>query len=509
MADEKLNWIIRIVDKATGPLKGIESEMERVDKAREHLASGKFGSFLSSLKDIATNTDKAGAKSMAAGVGMKGLGAAASVAASAAVAAAAAIATVGAAAAYGGAQFGIYATQQSAWAQSVRMGLDMVSGQAGAGAREFETVAAAAQKMGSSVQGTIAAYQQLRNVGFEAEQALTWTKLTSDLKSLGASEQALGEALNQVAQIASKGTVELEDLKSVAQAGVSLTRMYEGMAKASGKTVDELRALQKAGKLTADIALPGIQQAILATVGQTKAGSAAEQFAGSTLRGGMGRAQASAENWVLGIGDRITPALDRAAAVVSRVLEGLADGGQFADLADSIVSVFERLSQGFADNEGNISRWLTTGVEMLTAGVDKVGALFTWISENSAGLELGFTMLKTALWPVTTTLELIVGALQKFYEILTWFSSEPWLADQKSSPQAVSLGGGQRPTVAVGSDGAAVVTAAAGQSTTNVGGINVTVNATTNANPQQVGKETADAIAKIQARIAAATSGAY
>jgi len=495
MADEKLNWIIRIVDKATGPLKGIEAEMERVDKAREHLASGKFGSFLASIKDIATNTDRAGAKSMAAGIGMKGLGAAAGIAASAATVAAAAIATAGAAAAYGGAQFGIYATQQAAWAQSVRMGLDMVSGQAGAGAREFETVAKAAALMGSSVTQTVTAYQKLRNVGFQAEQALTWTKLTSDLKSLGATEESLAEALNQVAQIASKGTVELEDLKSVATAGVSLTRMYEGMAAASGKTVEEIRKLQAAGKLTADIALPGIQRAILASVGQSKAGAAAEQFAGSTLRGGVGRAQASAESWVLGIGERITPALDTAAATVGRMLSAVAEGGGFERLADSVVAVFERISEALSANEGKITGWLTTGVDALVAAIVKAAAAIQWASDNAAGISLGFKTMSIALSPLLNVIDNLFSALTWLIEGLSWISEK--------------LGIGQAPTVGVGTPGATAASGAGAQTTTNVGGINVTVNAQTGASPAAIGQSTADAIAKIQARIAGQAAGAY
>lgn len=317
--------------------------------------------------------------------------------------------------------------------------------------------------------------------------------MTGDLKSLGATEESLAEALNQVAQIASKGTVELEDLKSVATAGVSLTRMYEGMAEASGKTVADIRKLQAAGKLTADIALPGIQKAILASVGQTKAGAAAEQFAGGTLRGGVGRAQAALENWVLSIGDRITPMLDKAAQTIGRIIEAMSGNGSFEALADSVVGVFERLSAGLAANEGMIQQWLTTGVQMLTAGIQQVGALFTWISENSAGIALGFRMLGVALSPVLAAIDLIVSALSSFYEALTWVANKF----------------GITPSVGVSSSGATAAATAGGDTTTNVGGINVTVNAQTGASPGQIGQSTADAVAKIQARFAAATAGAY
>lgn len=114
---------------------------------------------------------------------------------------------------------------------------------------EFVKFSAAMQSAGFGLQVTNALFKGVAN----------------EASNLGLSTEKVGDILNALGQIASKGTVQLEELKN--QLGDALPGALKRTADALGITLEELLELTSSGRLLATDVLPALANAL----GQTRA----------------------------------------------------------------------------------------------------------------------------------------------------------------------------------------------------------------------------------------------
>jgi len=152
-----------------------------------------------------------------------------------------------------------------------------------------------AADLGVSVMQVGRSFRDLMARGFSLDDAEQFTKLGLDLQSVGFDAQNVHSAMRQIAKIASQGKLQGDELMIMAEAGIQAAKVHEEVAKATGTTVDEVRKMQEAGKLTAELAIPAVKKVMLAMAGVEKAGDAARDRM-KTLDGSEKAAAASFEN---------------------------------------------------------------------------------------------------------------------------------------------------------------------------------------------------------------------
>jgi len=142
-----------------------------------------------------------------------------------------------------------------------------------------------AQKTDFTSQTTEQAQSRLLAQGFRGKDLYATLFSAADLAA--ASPDDKNEALKRIttaeAQIKAKGKLQGEELTGqLAEAGLNTTLVKEEIRKALGlKKIGEVDKKISAGEVSADVALPAIQRAILAQLHTTKAGEFATGSAGS------------------------------------------------------------------------------------------------------------------------------------------------------------------------------------------------------------------------------------
>ncbi|APD09752.1 tape measure protein [Thermus brockianus] len=113
----------------------------------------------------------------------------------------------------------------------------------------------------------IDAYQRLLTDRFKPAEIPVVLKAVGDLAALkGFSEEVIDRALRAIGQIRAKGRLQGEELDQLAEAGVSRGKVYEVIAKRIGRTTDEVRKLQEAGRISADLGVVAVLETIRDTI---------------------------------------------------------------------------------------------------------------------------------------------------------------------------------------------------------------------------------------------------
>ncbi len=129
--------------------------------------------------------------------------------------------------------------------------LDFIKATANRLGLENQTLAKSYQSLAAATKGTTSEGQQTRDV-FEA--------VARAMSSLGKSTPETERALTAIAQIASKGTVSMEELRG--QLGEALPGALQAAAKGAGITTEQLIAMVSAGNVTARDMLPALTKGL-------------------------------------------------------------------------------------------------------------------------------------------------------------------------------------------------------------------------------------------------------
>lgn len=211
------------------------------------------------------------------------------------------------------AAIGVLAVKFADFGQRSKLGFEAVAKGANAAGKSsaqlFAMARAEAEKFGLDVFATSDAFKSFMVQGADPKMATNLIGMGADLAALGASGEQVQSTFGAIKKIMSQGKIQGDEMMILAEAGLNTAEAYKQMGRNAGKSVDEIRAMQQAGTLTSDIALPGIIEAVTAMSGGKQAGDAGKKLAESTLGGMAGVLKAKFQNVFLDVAESSTPSL--------------------------------------------------------------------------------------------------------------------------------------------------------------------------------------------------------
>ena len=151
-----------------------------------------------------------------------------------------------------------------------RKALDQLTGSTTAGAAEMDYLRGVADRLGVKIDDAARAYVSLsastKGTNLEGQNTRAiFEAVVGAMAKLGKSSADTERALVAVSQMASKGTVSMEELRG--QLGESLPGAMQAAAQAMGVTVAELDKMVSSGTVTADVLLPKLAEQLNKTFG--------------------------------------------------------------------------------------------------------------------------------------------------------------------------------------------------------------------------------------------------
>jgi len=155
----------------------------------------------------------------------------------------------------------------------------------GNGELEFRKLKTLATEMGTSLEGTFSGIRALSAAGFGASEAEQMFKRLQDMKGIGLDQPTLDRLTLAMSQIKGAGVLQGDELRQIQETGISVGLIWESMAKSTGKTTAELKKMKEAGKLSADVAIAGIMDAMKGMAGGREAGALGQEMGRKTAEG--------------------------------------------------------------------------------------------------------------------------------------------------------------------------------------------------------------------------------
>ncbi|MBX3131640.1 MAG: tape measure protein [Polyangiaceae bacterium] len=191
------------------------------------------------------------------------------------------------------------------------------------GTKEFAKIKDIAIELGVPLDDAAKQFQKLAAMQFSPKEAERFFRRMQDLRAIGADAQQVEGAMTALTQIKSMGTLRGGELMQLANAGVSLELVYKELEKQTGKTREEVMAMQQAGKITAEMGLDAIEKAIGKKAGGKGAGQAAAEFMDTTLSGMIQRVQNFKSILLDDIAEKLGPELKAVKPMLDDIMKAL------------------------------------------------------------------------------------------------------------------------------------------------------------------------------------------
>lgn len=203
-----------------------------------------------------------------------------------------------------------------------------------------------AKRYGFTIEDTVAQMQRFGAAGFTAEQAKGTMRFGADMLAAGRSVQDVKGIFLAMTQIMGKGKLQAEELtQQLAERGINAGRVWQILGGILHKTVPQVMALQKAGKIGAGVALNAIVQAGVEGVHGGQIGKAGEKVADATIGGLARRMSTEVESQIFNAVDAATPKLVSGMQSIFAGLTGIDGGGLQSNLTKMLESVGEFLEK--------------------------------------------------------------------------------------------------------------------------------------------------------------------
>lgn len=230
----------------------------------------------------------------------------------------------------------------------------------------FDHSRALAKRFGLDVIDTTKQYKKFLALQFTPKDIDGLIRMGADLRALGTDAEGVQGVFMALGQIKGKGRFQGEEMLQLAERGISTVLVQEEIGKLlGGKSTDQVQKLQQGGKITADVALKAIENAINRKLGQGKLGESGAKFADQTIEGMLGRIKSIGQDAGVSMVDRITAPVTKlisgglgkletflaspaGAAAIDKIATALGHAAEFtADLAKGFGSAF---GAGFEKN---------------------------------------------------------------------------------------------------------------------------------------------------------------
>ncbi len=172
----------------------------------------------------------------------------------------------------------------------------------GDGRKAMAEIGTLAANLGIDAKDAAKQYSNLLKLQFTEDQSKTWIKLGADMQALGSDAEDVAGILRAVGQIKSKGRLQAEELMQLNERNVSAALINEELQKMLGVDSGSLEKMQKAGKVTAEVAMEAIQRAMMRKLKTTNPGEAAAKYVQGSFAGQMSKTESLFSLLRLGMG---------------------------------------------------------------------------------------------------------------------------------------------------------------------------------------------------------------
>lgn len=243
-------------------------------------------------------------------------------------------------------------------------------------AAAFDNTRHLAQSLGLDVESTQHSFQRLLAAQFSIGKSTELIKMGADLQAIGASADEVSGALLAITQIKSKGKLQAQEMLQLQERGVSSELVYNALQKHFGKSKAEVQKLQQAGKITGDVAIEAIIDAIKHKTHEANLGEAGKAFADSTITGMRNQFAAGVSNFFLDVGKLLEPGMVKITQLIKGTVVKLAENPQLAGLGTGLLERWTKFIDYITKNWPRIELALVAGLTLIVGGMNiMVGAL--------------------------------------------------------------------------------------------------------------------------------------
>ncbi|MBA2724288.1 MAG: tape measure protein [Methylibium sp.] len=281
-------------------------------------------------------------------------------------------------------KLGVGAVQTAAdfavFGQSSKFAFQQLGKYGASGAKLFEHATKLAAEFGLDVKTTTKTYAKFLALQFNPREADKMIKMGADMRALGGDAQDVESVFHALGKIKSIGRLQGGEILQLEQAGVSGVLIWEELAKLMGKSTDEVRKLQEAGKVSGDLGLQAIEQAINRKLGQNALGEAGKRFADTTIEGMAGQMKAKGDLAWIALGERLAPTLQRLTSGGLERLSAFLDSTKGQAALDGIGNAFDRIGDVIVKALPLVEKFfegfgpeIMTGIEGFSKLIGKLG----------------------------------------------------------------------------------------------------------------------------------------
>lgn len=238
---------------------------------------------------------------------------------------------------------GVAGAEMITFGQNTRLALTNLAKHGAEPEKLFDHARALAVRFGLDVMDTSSQYKKFLALQFSPKAADSMIRMGADLQALGNSAEDVQGVFMALGQIKGKGKLQAEEMLQLAERGVSGALVQEEIGKLmGGKTTDEVQKAMQAGKVSADIGLQAIENAINRKLGQSKTGESGAKFADTTISGMMGRIKSLGQDAGLTLVEKMTAPLTKATGKGLDALQGFLSSPEGAATMDKIAGALGR-----------------------------------------------------------------------------------------------------------------------------------------------------------------------
>jgi hypothetical protein len=246
----------------------------------------------------------------------------------------------------------------------------------------FNDVRKLAQSLGLEVESTVEGFQKLLAAQFTVGQAKGLVKMSADMRAIGASAEEVKRIIYAMTEIKSMGTLQKRQERMLQMAGISGELIDKAlMARTGIKTKGGIDLARKKNLIDADTAIEAIKDAVMHKTHEGSLGEVAANRAKSTLTGMLDTLKAGVENFWIDVGEKMQPGATRVAALISGTLGKLANDPKISGLGDFMLAKWEKFTNFLQANWPQIESVLIAGLYAVADSITFVAGVL----ENSQG----------------------------------------------------------------------------------------------------------------------------
>lgn len=254
--------------------------------------------------------------------------------------------------------------------------------------RAYALASKTAVETGADFRESVSAMNSLMAQGFDTTFSDQLVRAMADLRVINPAANLEG-ITRAISQIKSTGKLQGDEMMQLAEAGLNVGQVYEAIAKdlkivgdASKSATQKVQDLQRAGKVSSDVAIRGIMSTIKSQVGGKDFGQLATEKANSSLDGAIARAMSLKEIFLSSINVDWSPAINMINRLVAAAQSPA--GERFAAKLGAglnrLVGMLDRVSQsdmeGMLDSAGDAFEHMTKQADKFVSRLERAAALY-------------------------------------------------------------------------------------------------------------------------------------